>query len=71
MKSTEIKRQFKQLPNYQPVSQLFDANHLDLFIKKHDYIKKVGTPLGVSVKRSEFLTQSVDKLSIAKEYAQN
>lgn len=69
MKSSEIKRQFKQLPNYQPVSQLFDANHLDLFIKKHEYMKQAGTPLGVSVKRSDFMTQSMDKLTIAKEYA--
>ena len=69
MTSAEIKRQFKQLPNYQPVSQLFDVNHLDLFIKRHEYAKRVGTPLGVSIKRSEFLSQSVDKLSIAKDYA--
>ena len=49
MTSAEIKRQFKQLPNYQPVSQLFDANHLDMFIKKQEYTKRVGTPLGVQV----------------------
>ena len=69
MTNAEIKRQFKQLPNYQPVSHLFDANHLDMFIKRHEYTKRVGTPLGVSIKRSEFLSQSIDKLSIARDYA--
>jgi len=67
--SSDLKRQFKQLPNYQPVGMLFDANHLDLFIRKQEYIKTNPTPLGEYVSKSDFVSQSVDKLAIAREYS--